>query len=108
MSHAPTPYAPSLLGHAPSKRFKTQHQYSQTRLPLCSPSFSLLQQGQSLSRKQAVRKVSRWLQREHLPVQTERKLMQVLSVFRLEGEELLEAGVSYEQLKALQQRHWLI
>jgi hypothetical protein len=60
-----------------------------------------------LTRKQAIGKVKRWLQKPTLSPVRERKAKSLMYLFRLEAEELLEAGVAYENVCALQ-RHWLI
>ena len=60
-----------------------------------------------LTRKQAIIKVKRWLQRPTVTPAIERKAKGLMCLFVLEAEELLEAGVSYENVCALQ-RHWLI
>lgn len=60
-----------------------------------------------LTRKQAVMKVKRWLSKPTVTPIIERKAKSLMYLFMIEAEELLEAGVSYENVCALQ-RHWLI
>lgn len=60
-----------------------------------------------MSRKQAIAKVKRCLQKQTVSPAMERKAKSIMSLFVLEAEELLEAGIAYEHVCALQ-RHWLI
>jgi hypothetical protein len=60
-----------------------------------------------MTRKQAIAKVKRCLQKQTISPVMERKAKSIMSLFVLEAEELLEAGISYEHVCALQ-RHWLI
>ena len=60
-----------------------------------------------LTRKQALLKVKRWLRKPTVTPIIERKSKSLMYLFMIEAEELLEAGVSYENVCALQ-RHWLI
>ncbi|MCS6267487.1 MAG: hypothetical protein H2174_07960 [Vampirovibrio sp.] len=60
-----------------------------------------------LTRKQALLKVKRWLRKPTVTPIIERKAKSLMYLFMIEAEELLEAGVSYENVCALQ-RHWLI
>ena len=60
-----------------------------------------------LTRKQALLKVKRWLRKPTVTPIIERKAKSLMYLFMIEAEDLLEAGVSYENVCALQ-RHWLI
>jgi hypothetical protein len=76
-------------------------------IQLLMPKSILPTVGEPLSRKQAVMKVKRWLSKPTITPVIERKVKSLMYLFLIEAEELLEVGVSYESVCALQ-RHWLI
>jgi hypothetical protein len=60
-----------------------------------------------LTRRQALKRVVKWSRHPNRLASTDRKLNGLISLFGLDAEELLEAGMSFEVVKGLQ-RHWLI
>ena len=91
------------MGTATDRRGKKALQ-----MVLPEPTFSIAGMALTqLTRKQALVKVKRWLKKPTVTPVIERNAKRLMYLFMIEAEELLEAGVSYENVCALQ-RHWLI